>query len=214
MIRAVLLDMDGVLVDSEPFIMKAAMMMFQELGHTVRPSDFVPFVGAGENRYIGGVAEQHGIKIDIDRVKSRTYDIYDEIIVGNLRPLPGVEKFLNRCRDRSLLTAVATSADERKLLANLAAIGLSVGRFDSCVNGLEVTHRKPHPEIYLSAAERLGVEPGECLVVEDAVTGVEAAHRAGCRCVALTTSFPADRLTMADWIVDSLATVPDEALDW
>ncbi len=214
MIRAVLLDMDGVLVDSEPFIMKAAMMMFEELGHAVRASDFVPFVGAGENRYIGGVAEQHGIKIDIDEVKSRTYDIYDEIIVGNLRPLPGVEKFLDRCQDRSLLTAVATSADERKLVANLAAIGLSMGRFDIYVNGLDVTHRKPHPEIYLSAAGRLGVEPVECLVVEDAVNGVEAAHRAGCRCVALTTSFPADRLTIADWVVDSLATVPDEALEW
>lgn len=214
MIRAVLLDMDGVLVDSEPFIMKAAMMMFAELGHTVHPSDFASFVGSGENRYIGGVAERHGIKIDIEQVKARTYDIYDEIIVGNLRPLPGVGEFLNRCQDRSLATAVATSADERKLLANLDAIGLSVGRFDSCVNGLEVTHRKPHPEIYLCAAARLGVEPEECLVVEDAVNGVEAARRAGCRCVALTTSFPASKLTKADWIVENLAAVPDEAIEW
>ena len=57
MIRAVLLDMDGVLVDSEPFILKAAMMMFEELGFTVHPADFAPFVGSGENRYIGGVAK-------------------------------------------------------------------------------------------------------------------------------------------------------------
>jgi HAD superfamily hydrolase (TIGR01509 family) len=214
MIRAVLLDMDGVLVDSEPFIMKAAMMMFEELGCTVSPSDFEPFVGMGENRYIGGVAEQHGVGIDIDQVKARTYDIYDEIIAGHLQPLPGVREFLNRCRDRSLTIAVATSADERKLLANLEAIDLSVGRFDTCVNGLEVTHRKPHPEIYLTAAARLGIEPENCLVVEDAVNGVEAAHRARCRCVALTTSFPAEKLREADWIVANLAAVPDEALDW
>ena len=214
MIRAVLLDMDGVLVDSEPFILKAAMMMFEELGYTVQPSDFAPFVGSGENKYIGGVAEQHGIIIDIDRVKARTYDIYDEIIVGNLQPLPGVAIFLNRCRTLSLATAVATSADERKLLANLNAIDLPVDRFDTCVNGLEVTHRKPHPEIYLSAATRLEVDPEACLVVEDAVNGVEAAHRAGCRCVALTTSFPADKLSRADWIVTDLSAVPDEALTW
>jgi len=214
MIRAVLLDMDGVLVDSEPFILKAAMMMFEELGYTVQPSDFAPFVGSGENKYIGGVAEQHGITIDIDQVKARTYDIYDEIIVGNLPALPGVANFLNRCRRLSLTTAVATSADERKLLANLNAIDLPVDRFDTSVNGLEVTHRKPHPEIYLSAAARLGVDPEACLVVEDAVNGVEAAHRAGCRCVALTTSFPADKLSGANWIVADLSAVPDEALTW
>jgi len=214
MIRAVLLDMDGVLVDSEPFILKAAMMMFKELGFTVQQADFTPFVGSGENRYIGGVAEQHGIQIDIDQVKARTYDIYDEIIVGNLRPLPGVWEFLDRCQDRSLATAVATSADERKLLANLDAIDLPVSRFSTCVNGLVVTHRKPHPEIYLVAAARLGVEPENCLVVEDAVNGVEAARRAGCRCVALTTSFPADKLAGAGWVVDDLSVVPDEALDW
>ena len=214
MIRAVLLDMDGVLVDSEPFILKAAMMMFEELGFTVHPADFAPFVGSGENRYIGGVAEQHGIRIDIDQVKARTYDIYDQIIVGNLQPLPGVWEFLDRCQDRSLATAVATSADKRKLLANLDAIDLPVDRFNTCVNGLEVTHRKPHPEIYLSAAARLGVEPENCLVVEDAVNGVEAARRAGCRCVALTTSFPANKLAGAGWVVDDLSVVPNEALNW
>ncbi|MEE8440612.1 MAG: HAD-IA family hydrolase [Spirochaetia bacterium] len=214
MIRAVLLDMDGVLVDSEPFILKAATMMFIELGCTVHPADFEPFVGSGENKYLGGVAEQYGITIDIDRAKARTYDIYDEIIAGHLRPLPGVGDFLKRCRGRSLAIAVATSADERKLLANLDAIGLSIERFDTSVNGLEVTHRKPHPEIYLSAAARLAVEPESCLVVEDAVNGIEAARRAGCRCAALTTSFQAQKLTRADWIVDNLAAVPDEALEW
>lgn len=214
MIRAVLLDMDGVIVDSEPFILKAAMMMFKELGSIVDPSDFVPFVGAGEDRYLGGVAQKHGIRLDIDQAKARTYDIYDQIIPGNIRPLPGVREFLIRCESRSLATAVATSADERKMLANLAAIDLPVRRFDTCVNGLDVTHRKPHPEIYLSAAARLEVDPGSCLVVEDAVNGVEAARRAGCKCVALTTTFSADKLTLADWVVADLAAVPDEALEW
>ena len=81
--------------------------------------------------------------------------------------MPGVWEFLDRCQDRSLATAVATSADKRKLLANLDAIDLPVDRFNTCVNGLEVTHRKPHPEIYLTAAARLGVEPENCLVVEE-----------------------------------------------
>jgi beta-phosphoglucomutase-like phosphatase (HAD superfamily) len=71
MIKGVLFDMDGVLVDSEHFICKAAIMMFRELGITVSPEDFQPFVGMGENRYIGGVAERHGINVDIEQVKAR-----------------------------------------------------------------------------------------------------------------------------------------------
>ena len=72
MIRGVLFDMDGVLADSEPFICQAAIMMFAETGLTVIPGDFKPFMGTGENRYIGGVAEKYGLKIDIEKAKART----------------------------------------------------------------------------------------------------------------------------------------------
>ena len=74
--------MDGVLVDSEKFICKAACLMFEELGLKVIADDFTPFVGTGENRYIGGVAEKYNFPIEIDIVKKRTYDIYLEIIQG------------------------------------------------------------------------------------------------------------------------------------
>lgn len=214
MIEAVLLDMDGVLVDSEPFIKAAAIAMFAELGYRVTGDDFTPYVGAGENRFIGGVAERYGVPLDIDTAKARTYDIYDEIIAGNLRALPGVRSILERCAERSLALALATSADTRKMRANLAAIGLRPENFRACVDGLDVEHRKPHPEIYLTAAARLGVAPEHCLVVEDAPNGIVAAHRAGCRCAALTTSFTAAVLTDADWITENLATLPDEALAW
>ena len=79
----VLFDMDGVLVDSEVFICRAACMMFEESGLKVRPEDFLPFVGTGENRYLGGVAEKYGFAIEINEAKERTYDIYLEIIRGN-----------------------------------------------------------------------------------------------------------------------------------
>lgn len=214
MIEAVLLDMDGVLVDSEPFIKAAAIAMFAELGYRVTPADFTPYVGAGENRFIGGVAEHYGVPLDIDTAKARTYNIYEKIITGNLAALPGVSSILERCTARALAVALATSADTRKMRANLAVIGLRPESFNACVDGLDVEHRKPHPEIYLTAAGRLGVEPGHCLVVEDAPNGIVAAHRAGCRCAALTTSFSGSVLSEADWITENLATLPDEALDW
>lgn len=212
--RAVLFDMDGVLVDSERFISAAAIRMFEEHGVRVKEEDFLPFVGTGENRYIGGVAEKYGVRFELERAKARTYEIYAGLVRGKLRALPGAVEFVNRSRARGLACAVATSADRVKLEVNLREIGLPADTFDALVNGLDVERKKPHPDIYLEAARRLGVEPGRCLVVEDAVSGVTAAKAAGARCLALTTSFPAERLTDADWTVGTLAEAPEAAISW
>jgi beta-phosphoglucomutase len=214
MIKGVLFDMDGVLVDSEEFICKAAIEMFRENGIDAKPEDFVPFVGMGENRYIGGVAYKYRLEADIEEIKSRTYYIYDKITKGKLHPLPGAVEFVKSCRRRGLRLALATSADRFKMEVNLREMGLSENSFDTTVNGLEVVRKKPFPDIYLEAAARLGLKPEECLVVEDAVSGVKAGKAAGCKCLALTTSFKAEELKEADWICSTLAEVPEKALSW
>lgn len=214
MIRAVIFDMDGVLVDSEEIICRAAIAMFREHGVDAQPEDFLPFVGTGENRYLGGVAEKHGFDFDLERDKQRAYAIYAEIAHGRLEPLSGVHEFFARCEQRGLLKALATSADRVKMEINLREIGIPVERFDAAVNGLEVTHKKPHPEIFLTAGDRLGVPPDSCLVVEDAVNGVAAAKAAGMRCLALTTSFTETDLAGADWHGSTLADAPPAALEW
>lgn len=214
MIRGVLFDMDGVLVDSEEYICKAAMEMFREKGIMVKPEDFLPFVGTGENRYIGGVAEKFGLKIDISEAKATTYKIYKDITRGKLKPLPGAAGFIARCRKAGLRLALATSADRVKMDINLREIGLPVKDFDATVNGLEVERKKPFPDIYIAAASRIGLKTAECLVVEDAVNGVRAAKEAGCRCLAVTTSFSRSELSEADWICDSLLEVPADAISW
>jgi beta-phosphoglucomutase len=214
MIRGVLFDMDGVLVDSEAFICKAAIIMFGELSLKVSPEDFLPFVGMGENRYIGGVAEKYGLPLDINQAKARTYQIYEKIVKDQLYPLPGALEFITRCRNKGLKLALATSADRVKMEVNMWEIGLTSQSFDATINGLEVKRKKPFPDIYLKAAESIGLKPVECLVVEDAVSGVKAAISAGCRCLAVTTSFNATDLKKADWVCDSLLTVPDEVLNW
>jgi beta-phosphoglucomutase len=76
MIKAVLFDMDGVLVDSEDFMCQAGILMFQEKGLIVTKEDFKPFVGMGENRYLGGVAEVYGFPFDVEKDKARAYEIY------------------------------------------------------------------------------------------------------------------------------------------
>jgi beta-phosphoglucomutase len=214
MIRGVLFDMDGVLVDSESFICKAAIMMFSELGISVSPEDFQPFVGMGENRYIGGVAEKHGLEIDIEQVKARTYSIYGDIVHGRLSPLPGTHEFIVKCRNKGLKLALATSADQVKMEINLKEISLPRSTFNTIITGLDVIKKKPHPDIYLKAAENLRLKPEDCLVVEDAVSGIKAGKSAGCRCLAVTSSFNASDLLEADWICDSLLNVPDKVLNW
>ena len=212
-LRGVIFDMDGVLCDSEPFICQAACEMFAErYGRRVSPEDFVPFVGAGENLYLGGVARKHGIDLDIEADKARTYEIYLQVIKGRLAPLPGAREFISECRRRGLGLAVATSADRVKMDGNLAEIGLPAATFDVCLTGSEVTNKKPHPEIFLTAARRLGLPPEKCLVVEDAPNGVRAAKAAGSPCLGLTTSFSGAELrdAGADWLAPDLAHVPQE----
>ena len=203
--------MDGVLCDSEPFICEAACRMFAEsYGVTVQPADFIPFVGAGENRYIGGVAEKHGVRLNLEADKARTYAIYLEIIRGRLGPLPGVREFVAEARRRGLKLAVATSADRVKMEGNLREIGVPASTFDVTVNGLEIERKKPFPDIFLLAARRLGLEAADCIVVEDAPNGIQAAKAAGAKCLGLTTSFDEAMLRAAgaDWIAPNLAHAP------
>ena len=206
-IRAVIFDMDGVLVDSEPLINAAAIAMFKEKGLIVQPDDFLPFVGAGEDRYIGGVAEHYGFPLDVAAAKNRTYEIYLGLVPSLLEAFPGVPDLIQDCRKAGLLLAVASSADFIKVRANLEKIGLPLQFWDTVLTGEAVLNKKPAPDIFLTAAQRIGVHPVECVVVEDAVNGLQAARSAGMRCVAVATTFPSDQLVEADVVRDNITDV-------
>jgi len=213
-IEAVLFDMDGVLVDSEEFICRAAIDMFLEKGYRVNPEDFLPYTGMGENRYLGGVAEKNHIPFNLEADKARTYEIYADLVRGKLAPLDGVQKFIGLCRKKKLKLAVASSADPAKVNINLEEIGLERSLFQAIVTGLDIEHKKPAPDIFLKAAQLIGVDPTRCLVVEDAISGVTAGKAAGAKVLALTTAFPPEKLSEADWITSTLATAGNEVLDW
>ncbi len=206
-IKAVIFDMDGVLTDSEPLINAAAIEMFREKGLRVRAEDFIPFVGAGENRYIGGVAEKYGLAVDIQEAKRRTYEIYLRFVPERLNAFPGARRLVMECRGANLKTVLASSADEIKIRANLLRIGLPPESWDAIVTGEDVPCPKPEPDIFLRAAQKLGLEPGNCCVVEDAVNGIRAAKAAGMRCVAVAQTFPLERLVQADLVRNSVGEV-------
>jgi HAD superfamily hydrolase (TIGR01509 family) len=206
-IRAVIFDMDGVLTDSEPLINAAAIAMFREQGLAVEPEDFRPFVGAGEDRYIGGVAEKYCFPLDLPAAKRRTYEIYLELVPARLKAFPGAQALVAACRQAGLRVAVASSADRVKIAANLRQIGLPLETWDLVVTGEEVKVKKPAPDIFLDTAARLGLAPVQCVVVEDAVNGVKAAKAAGMRCIALAQTFAAEQLRAADLVRPGIADV-------
>lgn len=206
-IRAAIFDMDGVLADSEPLLNAAAIAMFKEKGLIVQPEDFYPFVGAGEDRYIGGVAQNYGFPLDLPAAKQRTYKIYLDLVPSRLEAFPGAYDLVLACRKAQLLVAVASSADKIKVVANLQKIGLPPEFWDAVVTGEQAKHKKPAPDIFLSAAQNLGANPEACVVVEDAVNGIQAAKAAGMRCVAVAQTFPAERLQKADIVRDKISQV-------
>jgi HAD superfamily hydrolase (TIGR01509 family) len=206
-IRAAIFDMDGVLTDSEPLINAAAIAMFREQGLVVQPEDFLPFVGTGEDRYIGGVAERYRFALDLPAAKRRTYEIYLSLVPERLQPFPGAVVLVRQCRQAGLRIAVASSADRIKIEANLHKIGLPPSEWHALVSAEDVQHKKPAPDLFLAAARKLEVDPTECVVIEDAVNGVEAAKAAGMRCVAVAQTFAAQALAAADVVKQGMTHV-------
>ncbi len=213
MLKGILFDMDGVLLDSEKLTSEAAVRYFAQKGFEIKTEDFIPFYGTGEENYFGGVAEKYNIPFDVQNEKYKVYDLFAEMAQGKLKPLPGVPEFIEKVKKMNLKTAVATSASRYKMNINLGLIGLRESYFDAVVTGEDITNNKPSPEIFIKAASRLGLKPLECLVVEDAPGGIEAAKKAGCKCLALTTSFSKKELAQADWTTGDLSSFPAEIFD-
>ena len=215
MIEGIIFDMDGVLCDSEPFICEAAVRFLKDAyGIDAHPDEFLPFVGMGEDRYLGGVAEAHGVTLSLEADKVSVYTLYLEIIKGRLPPIPGVLAFIDARRVAGRKLAVATSADRMKMEGNLRELGLPPESFTACIKGDDVERKKPFPDVFLLAAEKIGIAPANCLVVEDAVNGVQAAKAAGAQCLALSTSFDAEMLLGAGaaWVAADFTALPEDLL--
>jgi len=202
--------MDGVLVNSEPVILAAAIAGLKEYGVSAKPEDFVPFIGAGEDKFVGGVAEKYGVEYRVE-MKRRVYEIYLEMVDSNLKVYDGTAEVLIRLKKAGYKLALASSADRIKIDANLRVAGIEKHIFTAIVSGEEVKEKKPSPEIYLKAAERIGIPPERCIVVEDAVNGIMSAKAAGMRSIGITTSFDKEVLLRegADFVCDNILQVYD-----
>ena len=210
-IKGVLFDMDGVLIDSEPFILEAAIQGLKQFGVNAEPDDFTPFIGAGETRYLGGPSEKYGVKFRPE-MKTVVYAIYADILKQHPDAVyDGVFDVINYVKSKCK-AAVCSAADLIKVQHNLNAIGVTPSFFDALVTGSDVTRQKPFPDIFLKGAELIGISPQNCVVVEDAINGIKAAKAAGAFSIGVTTSFSSDELrekANPDYIIDNIRQLPE-----
>ncbi|XP_015570647.1 protein SUPPRESSOR OF QUENCHING 1, chloroplastic isoform X2 [Ricinus communis] len=199
-VSAVLFDMDGVLCNSEEPSRLAAVDVFAEMGVDVTVEDFVPFMGTGEANFLGGVANVKGVQgFNTDAAKKRFFEIYLEKYAKPNSGIgfPGALELITQCKEKGLKVAVASSADRIKVDANLAAAGLPLSMFDAIVSADAFENLKPAPDIFLAASKILEVPPSECIVIEDALAGVQAAQAAQMRCIAVKTTLSEETLSNA-----------------
>lgn len=205
MIKLVIFDMDGVLIDSEEAVTVAAVEALESWGIKASPSDFKQFTGMGENKFIGGVAELYGKEFD-PAMKDLTYKIYVYTADERVTVYPWSKPIVSRLNQAGYKTAIASAADKIKVDCNVKCIGLDLSVFSAVITGSDVTRHKPNPDVFLKAAEKSGIAPQYSLVIEDAVSGVQAAKAAGMTCIALTTSFDEETLRNAgaDYVLPGL----------
>jgi HAD superfamily hydrolase (TIGR01509 family) len=184
---ALIFDMDGVLVDSEPLHERAKREALSKAGIMVPESLFASYIGRSDKAMIYELAAAHGLSAErSDEILDSKRRIY-ESLEYTLRPVPGAIEFLHWANSRYRL-ALATSATPRNRQATLKLLRIE-SVFEVVVDSASFSQSKPSPEVFQVALEGLGLAPTACLVIEDAVSGIVAARSAGCLSAGLTTSF-------------------------
>lgn len=191
--KAILFDMDGVLIESEYLMRHAAIQALADYGITARHEDFLEFTGMGEDKFVGGVAEKYGHEY-VPAMKELAYDYFGQQVSQMAQIPQGVKKMLTQLHEKGYILAVCSAADLRKVKYNIGAIGVDENIFAALVTGSDVARKKPFPDIYLEGARRVGIAPKDCLVVEDAISGIEAARAAGMDAVGVPTTFSKEQL--------------------
>lgn len=205
-IRAVIWDMDGVLADTAPYHLSAWQETFRKRGVKFTADDFQYTFGRRNDSIISHILGQPATPEEIEAIAREKEATFRRMIGQNIKALPGVVKLLQSLQEHGVKMAIASSTPMENIQLITATLGIA-DYFRAIVTGQDVTEGKPSPQSFLLAAKRLGVKPGDCVVIEDAVAGVTAAKRAGMACIAVTTTHPEESLGEADLIVDTLEAV-------
>jgi beta-phosphoglucomutase len=204
---AVIFDMDGVLADTYDAHFASWRALYGELGHDYTEEAFAADFGRTSRdilrRTLGSELTDEQIR-ELDGRKESHFR--DEVRRSSSVVMDGARELIDALAADGFLLAVGSSGPPENIELLLAKLGRAA-KFSAVVTGADVTRGKPDPQVFQLAAERLGVRAASCVVVEDAVHGIEAARRGGMKSVALVGTSSRDELGHADWVVDSLREI-------
>jgi len=211
LIKAIIFDLDGVIVDTAHYHYIAWKRLAQELGIDLTLADNEKLKGVSRVRSMEIILALGGVTLGAEE-RDRLADKKNTWFVDHLERMapeeifPGVRELIRKLKDRGIRIALASSSKNAKMVIQLLHIETE---FDVVVDGTMITHSKPDPEIFLLAASKLGLAPGECLVFEDAEAGVEAAIAAGMKCVGIGSK---DSLGKADLVLQTTGAFDPDTL--
>lgn len=210
--EAVIFDMDGVLIDSEPLWKIAMDTVFSELGSTLQKSDFQKTVGLriDEVIHFWNLHESWGI-VNEEAIQEKIISKMEDLIAANAKPLTGVLETLTFLKSKGLKIGLATSSSSRLIRIVLKELAIS-DFFDFTHSAETEDYGKPHPAVYLTVAKKLAVHPTKCLVIEDSFNGVISGLAAKMKvvCIPEKTHFPNPKLALADFQFESMRDLLEE----
>jgi HAD superfamily hydrolase (TIGR01509 family) len=217
-LHGLIFDVDGVIADTEPVNAGVPRRVLKDMVGLsgVKPEDFDAGIGKGAEKYVQAGADAHGLTLTEEQVNSAA-DLREQYLIKAIQqePLPafpGVLELINDAllrRDFRLAIATSASLDLSRAILESAKVPYQKMVY---VTGSEITRKKPDPELFLVAASRMGIIPANCVVIEDAPSGVQAAKAAGAKCIAVTNSTTAAKLKEADLICESLEQIDIETV--
>jgi beta-phosphoglucomutase len=202
-LKAVIWDMDGVIADTGEYHFLAWQEVFLKRGANLSRKDFMKHFGQRHDTIILGDDISPS---EMDAVTEEKQIAYRNRVSGNVRAFPGAIELIRDIDEHGIKSAVASSAPPENIDTVLGELDIK-DLFQAIAWGTEVAEGKPDPGIFLLAADKLEVQPNNCVAIEDAIAGVISAKLAGMKCVAVTNSHPAASLNEADLVIDSLASV-------
>jgi len=210
--KGVIFDLDGVLVDSSEFHFRAWQIWAERHGTTMTYEFFRETFGMVNDNIIPHLIPRKLSKEELRALSDEKEAIFREIAKGRIKPLNGAVELVRALQSAGYKLAIGSSTPRKNIEVVLESIGLD-DAFEVCIAAEDVTKGKPEPDVFLKASAAIDVPPSRCVVIEDAVAGVEAAKRAGMKAIAVTTTHPRERLKQADIIVESIADVTVDMIE-